>query len=170
MKNQVSIKYLSRIAMMTAVSVVLRQFFLWIPNVQPITALFFVLTIYWKLKDTLLVMALSLLITGMLDGFGIWVGAQIIVYALLIVCWSSIYKKITNFFVQLIIVGVLSFFYGFGINFLTAPLFKAKNFWAFCLSGMSFDLMHAVATIMSYPLILKVFILNKPFNKLKHKP
>jgi hypothetical protein len=163
-EKMISTQYISKIAMLTAMCVVLRQVFLWIPNVQPITALFLVFTIYSSVKDTLLVMTLSLFITGMFNGFGLWIGAQILIYAILIICWAFLHKKITNFFMQLVIVGGLTLFYGFGVSFLTAPFFGAKNFWAFYLQGINFDLMHVVATIISYPLILEAFKF-KPINK-----
>jgi len=167
MKNKISTQYIARIAMLTAICVVLRQIFLWIPNVQPITALFFIFTVYLGIKDTLLIMTLSLLITGMFDGFGLWIGAQILVFAVLIIFWAFLHQRVTSFLMQLVTVGGLTLFYGFGVSFLTAPLFGATNFWAFYLQGINFDFMHMVATIISYPFILKIFKLNQPiFNKI----
>ena len=50
------------------------------PNIQPITAMFFVAVLYLGLVDGLLIMALTMSISGFIFGFGPWVFNQIDVY------------------------------------------------------------------------------------------
>ncbi|MDR3156338.1 MAG: hypothetical protein LBT69_00235 [Lactobacillales bacterium] len=152
-----SVRSIVFLSMMTAISVVLRQAFLGIPNFQLMTAFFFVMIVFWGIPNSLFVMTLSLIITGFFNGFGPWIGAQIIDYALFMLLWSILQKRFKNLWLQSVITGGLSFFYGLLISFLTAPFFSVTNFWVFYFQGVHFDCIHAAATMIGYPILFKVF-------------
>lgn len=63
-------KVVSRIAVMSALCVVLRIAFSSLPNVQPVTAIFLGYLLYFGLAEASLVMMLCLLSSSFLLGFG----------------------------------------------------------------------------------------------------
>ena len=87
-----SVQRMTRIAILTALAIGLRSAFIGLPNIQPITAMFFVAVLYLGLVDGLLIMALTMAISGFLYGFGPWVFNQILTFGVLMEldCTSSI--------------------------------------------------------------------------------
>ena len=78
------VRELSLLSMMIALCVVSRTFFQFIVNVQPVTAILLIITIYWGSYQGLLVSIFSILITNFYMGMGVWTIAQIITYSLII--------------------------------------------------------------------------------------
>lgn len=140
---------LTRIAILTALSCVLRYSMGAFPNVKPITALFFVLILYIGLSDAILVSALTMIVTGMLMEFSIIIIGQIISYAI-------VFKLIQNIVVRTAIIFVLTMCYGFFIS-MYAAYFLGSPFLIFWLNGLSFDLAHAVSTTIFFPILLVIF-------------
>lgn len=75
-----TIQRMTRIAILTALAIGLRSAFIALPNIQPITAMFFVAVLYLGLVDGLLIMALTMAISGFLYGFGPWIFNQILTF------------------------------------------------------------------------------------------
>ena len=67
---KLTIQRMARIAILSALAVGLRSAFIGLPNIQPITAMFFVAVLYLGLVDGLLIMALTMAISGFIFGFG----------------------------------------------------------------------------------------------------
>ena len=61
---KLTIQRMARIAILSALAVGLRSAFIGLPNIQPITAMFFVAVLYLGLVDGLLIMALTMSISG----------------------------------------------------------------------------------------------------------
>lgn len=90
------VKELSLLSMMVALCVVSRTFFQFIVNVQPVTAILLIITIYWGSYQGLIVSILSILITNFYMGMGVWTIAQVATYFLLILL-TSLLKRVPKF-------------------------------------------------------------------------
>ncbi len=86
---------MARIAILSALAVGLRSAFIGLPNIQPITAMFFVAVLYLGLVDGLLIMALTMAISGFIFGFGPWVFNQILAFGVLMALWSLIAPRLS---------------------------------------------------------------------------
>ena len=128
------LKRLTRITLLAALCVVLRQAFAFLPNVQPISAIFFLLVLFEDWQFACLVMAFGLLLT----------------------LWRGLYRHL-SLQVQTLVVGILSFLYGIVIDSLYAVLYHMP-WWTYALvNGFSFNLAHALSTACFYPLLYVVF-------------
>lgn len=148
---------LTRMAIFIALSLVMRQLFSFWGNVQPITALFMVLVVNFGLLEGILVMALSMLLSSFLLGFGIWVPFQIISFSLILLLWHQLFPLIKKWpLIQAVLAGSLSFLYGIVIDsFLT--IIYGMPWWTYVVAGITFNLAHAYATVLFYPLINLIF-------------
>lgn len=150
--------------MMAALCVVLRQAFAFLPNVQPITAIFLVLISAWGLFDAVLVMSLTMLVSSFLLGFGHWVFLQIISFGLVMILWkvhSSLVTRwvktdIMKLLVESLVAGIVGIAYGLIIDSLSAILFNMP-WWSYVAAGFFFNLAHATSTLIFYPLITTIF-------------
>lgn len=79
-----SAKLMSRIAIMSALCVVLRMVFSSLPNVQPVTAFLLSYLLYFGLAEAVLVMMLCLFLSAFLLGFGPWVFWQVTCFVLVL--------------------------------------------------------------------------------------
>lgn len=150
--------------MMAALCVVLRQAFAFLPNVQPITAIFLVLISVWGLLDAFLVMALTMLVSSFLLGFGHWVFLQIISFGLVMILWKGHSSLVTRWvktdIMRLLVgslgAGIVGIAYGLIIDSLSAILFNMP-WWSYVAAGFFFNLAHAISTLIFYPLITTIF-------------
>ncbi|KHD46034.1 ECF transporter S component [Streptococcus hongkongensis] len=157
-----SSKQVTRIAIFSALAFVLRMAFGQLPNIQPITALFFVFSIFFGLYEAYLVMFTTLFLTSFLLGFGPWVFWQITIYMLLLTIWRSIlYPFIRKWHKQglLIQAGVVAFLallYGVLIDSCFAYLYSMP-YWSYILLGIPFDIAHAISSFLFYLVIITIF-------------
>ena len=79
-----SVQKISLLALLTASCIVGRLFFVWIPNVQPMSAILFLLALAGSLSDALIVALLSLLGTNIYLGMGPWTISQFVALAAMI--------------------------------------------------------------------------------------
>ena len=86
---------MARIAILSALAVGLRSAFIGLPNIQPITAMFFVSVLYLGLVDGFLIMALTMSISGFIFGFGPWVFNQILAFGILMALLSLIAPRLS---------------------------------------------------------------------------
>lgn len=90
MKNEQSTFFstyeIAYLAMTVAACVVGRMLFQFIPNIQPMTAIFLILTYQLGVSRGLVVNVLSLLITNLYMGMGIWTISQILSFSVVIGC------------------------------------------------------------------------------------
>ncbi|MDG3142131.1 ECF transporter S component [Streptococcus suis] len=161
---QLQLRQMTKIALLSALCVVLRYAFAPFPNIQPISALFFVLVTVEGLGFAVLVMSLSMLISSFLLGFGIWVIFQIISFAVVLVIWRFLPKRSGSVWAT-ILSGVLAFGYGIVIDSLMAPIF-GMPWWSYVLAGLPFNLNHALSTLCFYPLLH--LILRRYYDEKSH--
>lgn len=147
---------LTRLAILTALACVLRLAFGAFPNVKPITALFFVLILAYGLVDACLVSSLTMIVTGFLMGFSLIILGQIITYVVILTLGALLFRRIQSMLLRTGLVFLLTMGYGFIISLFSAALF-GSTFWPFWLSGLSFDLAHAVSTAIFFPMLLSIF-------------
>ncbi|MBO4107282.1 ECF transporter S component [Streptococcus suis] len=154
-------QFISRIVMLSALTVALRFAFVAFPNVKPVTAIFLWVTYSWGLVEAVLVMSLSMLVSGIYLGFGLVVLWQIIAYGVVLAIWSRllvpIFQSSTNLVkLEATFAGVLVFLYGFVISLLIAWQYSTP-FLVYWLAGLSFDMAHALSTALFYPIIVTIF-------------
>ncbi|WP_413537326.1 ECF transporter S component [Enterococcus malodoratus] len=153
------VKELSLLSMMVALCVVSRTFFQFIVNVQPVTAILLIITIYWGAYQGLLVSILSILITNFYMGMGVWTIAQVATYFLLI-SLTGLLKKIPKFkqsiLIQAIYAGITGLLFGFLISAIQAPFLGISAFLPYYLAGIPVDVMHAVGNVVFYLLLTPV--------------
>ena len=150
------LKRLTRITLLAALCVVLRQAFAFLPNVQPISAIFFLLVLFEDWPFACLVMAVTMFTSAFLLGMSPVVVAQILVFALLLTLWRGLYRHL-SLEVQTLVVGILSFLYGMLIDSVYAVLYHMP-WWTYALvNGFSFNLAHALSTACFYPLLYTIF-------------
>lgn len=156
-KRHQNLRMMSRIALLSALCVVLRlQFSAW-GNVQPITAIFLVSAVTFGLARGISAMAITMLVSSFLLGFGIWVPFQILSFAIIMVLWRYLFPLLANSIVlQSIVVAGLAFFYGVVIDSFMAAVF-GMPWWTYVAAGASFNLAHAISTLCFYPIILMIF-------------
>jgi hypothetical protein len=147
---------LTRIAILTALACVLRLALGAWPNIKPITALFFVLLLVFGLVDALFVSGLTMLVTGFLMGFSLIIVGQIISYAVILFLGKGLFKLVKSLILRTGLIFILTMCYGFVISIFSARLF-GSSFWPFWLSGLTFDLAHAVSTAIFFPILLTIF-------------
>lgn len=155
-----SIKRLSRIALLSGLCLVLRQVFAGLPNIQPLTAIFIVLVTAWGVLDSLLVMSLTMLISSFLLGFGIWVVFQLITYSLLLMVWYCLTRLLQGVKLSIVVVSLgaasLGLAYGFIIDSISAWFYQMP-WWTYVLAGLPFNLAHALSTLLFYPVMKSIF-------------
>lgn len=153
-----SLKQLSRLAVLAALCVVLRYLFAPLPNVQPLTAIFLVLAVSTSLAESLMVMIVSILVSSFLLLFGPWVFWQIFAFAVIISCWYKICYPLLKqrFLLQALAAASLAFLYGVLIDGIMA-LFYGSNPLLYIAAGTIFNLAHAASTLVFYPIIISIF-------------
>ena len=103
---------MARIAILSALAVGLRSAFIGLPNIQPITAMFFVAVLYLGLVDGLLIMALTMAISGFIFGFGPWVFNQILAFGVLMALWSLIAPRLSLVWQIALVINSIEFWSG----------------------------------------------------------
>ncbi|WP_251869038.1 ECF transporter S component [Enterococcus italicus] len=153
-------KELTILAMVTAACVVGRFAFQFIPNFQPLTTIFLLFTFYNGVKRGIIVAALSLVITSLYFGIGIWTVEQILAYAIILLVFQFL-KKIPVFqkslILQVIFAVVAGFLYGFIMSIFDYFIYGMTNYWVYYLQGVSFDAVHAVGNGIFYVILYPVF-------------
>ncbi len=87
-----SIQRISHLALITAACIVGRLVFVFIPNVQPMSALLFLVAFSYHLSDALMIALLSLLGTNIYLGMGPWTISQLAALTVTIVLFHQIGK------------------------------------------------------------------------------
>ncbi|MGT2887589.1 ECF transporter S component [Streptococcus didelphis] len=157
-----STKQITRIALFSALALVLRMSFSHLPNIQPITALFLIYSLVYGFYESILVMSVCMLVTSFLLGFGPWVFWQITSFALIIFLWKVLFYPLTRglkkyrLVLQALLAGLCGLFYGIVIDSCFAYLYSMP-WWSYVLAGMSFNIAHACATLLFYPILLSIF-------------
>lgn len=156
-----SARRMSHVAILAALSIVLRFAFGAFPNIKPLTAIFLVCLFHLPLLDSLLVMALTMWGSSFLFGFSVVVWWQVVSYAVLMLVWRFLVIPLTEgkkaeLIWQSGLAASLTFLYSLLIGIPTAYQFGV-NLWIYWLNGLGFDILHAGSTALFYPFIYSIF-------------
>lgn len=156
-----SVREIAYLSLIVAAATVSRVAFQVLPNVQPMTVFFLIITLQLGIMRGLIVSLLSIIITNLYMGMGVWTIAQILSYAVVIMtvgilCHFSYYRK--SFFLQTVTSILVGFLYGFVISIISVYMYGFPNFWAYYLQGLSFDMLHGVGNGIFYCLLTPFFV------------
>lgn len=155
-----SIQKFAYLSLLTSACVVGRLFFVWLPNVQPMTAILLLLAFYGSLTDTLLVSLLSLFITNLYLGLGTWTISQMIAFSGIILFFHCI-RKLPLVAKHVSIQAVFSFFcgiiYGLIVSRIETFIYQVPSFWVYYFQGLPFDFAHGMGNFFFYILLFPLF-------------
>lgn len=159
-----TVKDIGLIALLTATCVVGRTAFQFIPNVQPMTAIFIVITLHKGFYRGFTVAVLSVLVTNIYMGMGVWTISQLVSYGGIVILAAFLGKN-RFFSTQPKLQILFACFAGFLFGFLTAcvdkQIYGFQAFLPYYLQGLPFDTLHAVGNGVFYlllsPILTKLF-------------
>lgn len=174
MKNKeeyLSVHRIALLALLTAMSTVGRLMFAlpFLPNIQPMTAIFIIIALNIGIPDSLIVSLLSMLLTNLFLGMGPWTMMQILSFAAVIILTGALkvfyrFGNIKRRFFFAIWAFIVGFIYGFVISYLNFHLYGLSNFLVYYLNGLPFDLMHGLGNF-GFFLILEPILVPIIKNK-----
>lgn len=154
------------LALLAALAVVGRSVFVFIPNVQPVTAIIIICGLILGPSAAVILAILTTFLSNMVLGMGIWSIWQIISWGLIGIISGLIgrfFKKVPLYFI-ILFAAFSGYFYGFVISLTTYQI--TGKFWPYYLAGLPFDTNHAIGNvvfiIVLYPMIS--FLLKKYAN------
>ncbi|MFW3587707.1 ECF transporter S component [Vagococcus fluvialis] len=158
-----SVRWLTTATLMSAASFTGRLLFQSIPNVQPLTTIIIICTLVFGFYFGSTVAILSIMISNLFLGMGVWTIAQIV--AFLSICGITfLLKPLLNKLPLIILAlyaGIMGYWFGFIISVVQALFFGIQKFWIYYLQGISFDTFHAVGNfiffLILYPVLLPLF-------------
>lgn len=158
--ERVQIRQIALMAMLTAMCVVLRIFkVIPIPNVQPVTDILMIVTLTLGIGSGILLAALTMFISNIYLGFGIWTIPQILAYVgcvLTIALLAKVLPIQNHFWMQLALATFLGWEYGFLVDLGMTIFGGFPAFIAYLVSSFTFDTYHAIGNFAFY------FVLYKP--------
>ena len=142
-----------------------------IPNVQILSDIILILAINGKFDESLLVNAITMIITSFFLGFGYWVIFQVLDFGILGISNYMIFNKIRVKKTKInkaIALGLSGFIYGFLITLMQVFFVDGNKFTFFGLyaGSIPFDINHMVGNIVIY--IFLIFRLEKYITGEKH--
>lgn len=135
--------------MLISIAVIGRIYMTFIPNVQPLTTIIMITAVIMGRTNGIFVATVSIIVSNLYLGFGIWTIPQVISYSLIaIICGSFYHLKDKRYFVYLLaLIGVFAgYFHGLIMSLFEYIVFG--NFWAYYLAGIPFDTYHAVGNLL----------------------
>src|SRR5690625_3493945 len=165
-----SVYRLTLLAILAALGVVGRSLFVFLPNVQPVTAIIIIAGIILGPISAFILSILITFLSNMLLGMGIWTVWQIISWGIIGIMSGLLGKFFTS--IPLYIIVLISFisgyFYGFIISLTTYQV--TGKFWPYYILGLPFDTYHAIGNvvfiILLYPMIK--YLMKKYANNRFH--
>lgn len=158
--GRAQIRQIALMAMLTAMCVVLRIFkVIPIPNVQPVTDILMIVTLTLGIGSGILLAALTMFISNIYLGFGIWTIPQILAYVgcvLTIALLAKVLPIQNHFWMQLALATFLGWEYGFLVDLGMTIFGGFPAFIAYLVSSFAFDTYHAIGNFAFY------FVLYKP--------
>lgn len=163
-KSRYTPRYIAIIALVTALCVVGRYLFQFLPNIQPVTDIIIFMTLSWGVIAGSNIAILSILISNVLLGFGLWTIPQLLAYLVVVVGawlighWQFVQQHL---WVQALLSLFAGYIYGFCVSLGQYPLLGGwRQFIAYYIAGLYFDSLHAVGNFVLY------FILIPPLAKI----
>ncbi|WP_333590014.1 ECF transporter S component [Ligilactobacillus acidipiscis] len=151
-----SIRKITMLGLLAAICTVLRIIKVPLPNVQPVTDIIMIVTLINGSGAGLVLAILTMLVSNLYLGFGIWTVPQITAY---IVCVLTVllFKKLfflqKFWWLQLGVATLLGLEYGLIVSLCMVVIGQTPAFIAYYTSGFLFDIYHAAGNLVFYPLI-----------------
>ena len=150
---------IAQLSLLSAACVAGRIAFQFIPNFQPMTAIFLFIVLYLSLKDALIVMSLSIAISSFYFGVGPWVIGQWLSYTVVLALFSIVYSRRTiqrSLWLKGTCFFLAGIVYGIGMTVFDTLLYHLPQPWVYYLQGVSFDLMHSIGNVVFFLIFLPV--------------
>lgn len=153
-------KKLTRLASLCAICVITRISFNVIPNVQILSDIILILAINDRLDESLIVNAVTMVITSFYLGFGYWVIFQVIDFGILAALNCIIFNKFMlkrSDLNKAIMLGASGFLYGLLITLMQVFLVSGNKFTFMALyaSSIPFDINHMIGNVAIYFLLIR---------------
>jgi|GEM_PF-98727 len=159
---------ISILAMISAICIVTRLYFTWIPNVQPVTTIILFVSLYFSVFASLAVAFVTVLVTAFMLGMGYWVIGQILAFFVVVVLFHCVCKLpfTRKLLVQAVLMFLSGIIYGAVVSAFDVFIFQIDSFFAYYLAGVSFDIMHGLGNVVFYLLLKKPFeLFNERYFK-----
>lgn len=147
-----STKRIATIAMFSCLSFVGRILFSFLPNVQPTTAIILIIALHLGAKDGVLVATVSMLISNLYLGMGIWTLSQIATYAIIIsafgILTNNSFRNSTVYLSTLFFLSGIA--YGLLISVMQIPIIGRDILIPYYVSGIPYDISHAVGNLLFF--------------------
>lgn len=148
------------LGVLTALVYTGRILFSFLPNVQPMTTILILITLTLGVKEGLVVALLSIFISNMSLGMGVWTIAQLASFSFIILLTAlltKVYDKVPTV-VMATYCGLTGLVYGFIISLVQAPFFGWVSFIPYYLSGIPYDMYHAFGNFFFYLILAPVLV------------
>ncbi|PED90003.1 ECF transporter S component [Bacillus toyonensis] len=156
-----NVKSVVIIALMASLTVVGRIMFAFIPNVQPVTTIIIIVTLVMGLKYGVVVSGLSIILSNLVLGIGLWTIPQIIGYTVIALLTGFVirplFERISHITLS-IYAAFTGLLYGFIMSLWQAPIYGMKYFWVYYLAGLPFDMYHALGNFGFYFILAPILI------------
>ncbi|WP_182199442.1 ECF transporter S component [Paraliobacillus salinarum] len=151
------------IAMLSGMAISGRYIFQFIPNVQPVTSLVILTGFFFGPINGMLLGIITIYISNLFMGMGIWTFWQIIAYILigLLSGVIGLVWKRRQFPILVLLAIVSGFIYG--LFFALTNYMISGVFWGYYVSGLLFDFYHAFGNV------LFMVVSYKPFEYLANR-
>jgi len=136
------------LALLAALAVVGRSVFVFIPNVQPVTAIIIICGLILGPGAAVILAILTTFLSNMILGMGIWSVWQITSWGLIGIIsglLGKLFKKVP-IFVIILFAAFSGYFYGFIISLTTYQI--SGKFWPYYFAGLPFDTNHAIGNVV----------------------
>ncbi len=160
LKSVFSVRELTYLALIVAACVVGRILFQPIPNVQPMTAIFLIITVQLGFGRGLIVCLLSVVVTNLYMGMGFWTVTQIASYTVVLALFSGLIRIpiVGKAFITQWGFSLFSgFIYGFVISVIDVQVYGMPAFLPYYLQGLSFDFLHSIGNFVFFLLLTPIF-------------
>ena len=139
------IKKITLIGLFSAFCITFRIIHLPIPNVQPDTDILMLLTLNLGMAISMPVAVITMILSNVILGFGIWTVPQIMAYIAVIL--------------------TVAFCNGLIVSWGMFAVGSVHGFWIYYLNGVLFDAYHALGNLGFYPLLYRP--VNAALNTIK---
>lgn len=141
------------IGVLTAVNVTSRFWLQFLPNVKPVTSIIILVTITFGLRFGIELSATTVLVSGIMLGFGAYLPFQLLAWCMIAV-FTYLLDRFLPFgklFVFTIWAFLCGYIYGFFVS-MDKLFISLTYFWVYYANGFLFDTLHAFGNLVFFPL------------------
>jgi len=148
---------LTVLALLAAVAIAGRNIFVFLPNVQPVTAIIITAGIQFGAMASVLLSLVIVLVSNTLLGMGVWSIWQIVCWGIIGIMSAFLQKPLKKFGLYAIVPYAIFTGYLYGL-LISIPTYQVTgNFWPYYLAGLPFDTYHALGNgafmLVLYPIL-----------------